>query len=196
MRHLFTLSVSFIFLSLSANAALQRSNPSGQYMNNYTMTRTADGGYLVTMQQGFQRIFVNIDGEPVALKWIQEGFMDSCVSQDPIAYGEIAVEMLGKYAMKGQPVPIGLVMDEFCGCQLRLIGPDRPVRVVKIQCRIGGQQIDVGFPVRINVANVAPVVLVPRLLVIYVHAAALERMRHRAAGLHRAWNDVSGKIMA
>lgn len=62
MRHLFTLSVSFIFLSLSANAALQRSNPSGQYMNNYTMTRTADGGYLVTMQQGFQRIFVNIDG--------------------------------------------------------------------------------------------------------------------------------------
>lgn len=52
-------------------------------------------------------IFVNIDGEPVALKWIQEGYMDACVSQDPIAYGEIAVEMLNKYAIPGQPVPIG-----------------------------------------------------------------------------------------
>ncbi|WP_334175094.1 sugar ABC transporter substrate-binding protein [Pseudoxanthobacter sp.] len=52
-------------------------------------------------------IFVNIDGEPIALEWIQNGFMDACVSQDPIAYGQIAVEMLGKYAMKGEPVPIG-----------------------------------------------------------------------------------------
>ena len=52
-------------------------------------------------------IFVNIDGEPVALKWIQEGYMDACVSQDPIAYGEIAVEMLVKHALKGEAVPIG-----------------------------------------------------------------------------------------
>ena len=52
-------------------------------------------------------IFVNIDGEPVALNWIKDGYMDGCVSQDPIAYGEVAVEMLGKYSMKGQPVPIG-----------------------------------------------------------------------------------------
>ena len=52
-------------------------------------------------------IFVNIDGEPVALNWIKEGYMDGCVSQDPIAYGEIAVEMLAKHAMKGESVPIG-----------------------------------------------------------------------------------------
>lgn len=52
-------------------------------------------------------IFVNIDGEPVALKWIQEGYMDACVSQDPIAYGEIAVEMLVKHSLKGEAVPIG-----------------------------------------------------------------------------------------
>lgn len=52
-------------------------------------------------------IFINIDGEPVALNWILEGYMDACVSQDPIAYGEIAIEMLGKYAMKGEAVPIG-----------------------------------------------------------------------------------------
>lgn len=52
-------------------------------------------------------IFVNIDGEPVALNWIKEGYMDACVSQDPIAYGEVAVEMLQNYAMKGEPVPLG-----------------------------------------------------------------------------------------
>ena len=52
-------------------------------------------------------IFVNIDGEPVALNWILEGYMDACVSQDPIAYGEIAVEMLVNHAIKGEAVPIG-----------------------------------------------------------------------------------------
>lgn len=52
-------------------------------------------------------IFVNIDGEPVALNWIKEGYMDGCVSQDPIAYGEIAVEMLKKHSMNGEAVPIG-----------------------------------------------------------------------------------------
>ena len=52
-------------------------------------------------------IFVNIDGEPVALKWIQEGYMDACVSQDPIAYGEIAVELIVKHALKGEAVPLG-----------------------------------------------------------------------------------------
>lgn len=52
-------------------------------------------------------IFVNIDGEPIALNWIQQGYMDACVSQDPIAYGEIAVEMLVKYAIQGKSVPIG-----------------------------------------------------------------------------------------
>ncbi|MCX8278971.1 sugar ABC transporter substrate-binding protein [Phyllobacterium sp. 0TCS1.6C] len=52
-------------------------------------------------------IFVTIDGEPVAVKLLQEGYMDACVSQDPIAYGEIAVEMLEKHSMKGEAVPTG-----------------------------------------------------------------------------------------
>ncbi len=52
-------------------------------------------------------IFVTIDGEPVAVKLLQEGYMDACVSQDPIAYGEIAVEMLEKHSMKGEAVPLG-----------------------------------------------------------------------------------------
>lgn len=52
-------------------------------------------------------IFVNIDGEPAALQWIGDGYMDAVVSQDPIAYAQITVEMLDKYSLKGQPVPLG-----------------------------------------------------------------------------------------
>ncbi|WP_250475816.1 sugar ABC transporter substrate-binding protein [Caballeronia sp. GAFFF1] len=52
-------------------------------------------------------IFVNIDGEPAALQWIGDGYMDAVVSQDPIAYAQITVEMLDKYSLKGQPVPHG-----------------------------------------------------------------------------------------
>jgi len=52
-------------------------------------------------------IFVNIDGEPIAHQWIKDGYMDASVAQDPIAYAEITVELLDKYAMKGQPVPLG-----------------------------------------------------------------------------------------
>jgi ABC-type sugar transport system substrate-binding protein len=52
-------------------------------------------------------IFVNIDGEPVALKWIQDGYMDACISQDPVAYGEIAVELIVKHSLKGEAVPLG-----------------------------------------------------------------------------------------
>ncbi len=53
-------------------------------------------------------IFVTIDGEPAALQWIADGYMDTVVSQDPIAYAQITVEMLDKHAMKGNPVPLGL----------------------------------------------------------------------------------------
>lgn len=53
-------------------------------------------------------IFVTIDGEAIALNWIKEGYMDACVSQDPIAYGEIAVEMLTKHSFKQESVPLGL----------------------------------------------------------------------------------------
>ncbi|WP_428377374.1 sugar ABC transporter substrate-binding protein [Lichenicoccus sp.] len=52
-------------------------------------------------------IFVNIDGEPIALQWIQQGYMDAEISQDPIAYAEITVAMIAKYARHNQPVPLG-----------------------------------------------------------------------------------------
>ncbi len=52
-------------------------------------------------------IFVNIDGEPIALQWITQGFMDAEISQDPIAYAEITVDMIASHAMKKQAVPLG-----------------------------------------------------------------------------------------
>ncbi len=52
-------------------------------------------------------IFVNIDGEPIALQWIEQGYMDAEISQDPIAYAQITVDMIAKYAMHGQKVPLG-----------------------------------------------------------------------------------------
>jgi simple sugar transport system substrate-binding protein len=52
-------------------------------------------------------IFVSIDGEPIAHQWIKEGVLDATISQDPIAYGEICVEMLDRYALHGKAVPIG-----------------------------------------------------------------------------------------
>ena len=52
-------------------------------------------------------IFVNVDGEPLALQWIRDGYMDADISQDPIAYAQITVDMLDKYSLKQQPVPLG-----------------------------------------------------------------------------------------
>ncbi|MGG1598275.1 sugar ABC transporter substrate-binding protein [Paenibacillus naphthalenovorans] len=51
-------------------------------------------------------IFVTIDGEPIAHQWIKEGILDATISQDPIAYGEICVELLNKYARQGKEVPL------------------------------------------------------------------------------------------
>lgn len=52
-------------------------------------------------------ILTSIDGEPQSLGWINEGILDAEVSQDPVAYGEICVEMLSKYTAEGKDVPIG-----------------------------------------------------------------------------------------
>ena len=45
--------------------------------------------------------------------------------------------------------------------QLRLVRPDRPVLVVKIERRIGRRQVNVGLPICINRTRIAPVVLFP-----------------------------------
>lgn len=51
-------------------------------------------------------ILTSIDGEPQSLGWTREGILDAEVSQDPVAYGQICVEMLSKYSTAGKPVPI------------------------------------------------------------------------------------------
>lgn len=52
-------------------------------------------------------ILTSIDGEPQSLQWIKDGLLDAEVSQDPVAYGEVCVEMLHKYSLAGKPIPIG-----------------------------------------------------------------------------------------
>lgn len=51
-------------------------------------------------------ILTSIDGNPSALKWISDGTLDASVSQDPVAYAQICVEMLDKYSVKGKEVPL------------------------------------------------------------------------------------------
>ena len=52
-------------------------------------------------------IVTTIDGEPQALDWFRDGIVDAPISQDPVAYGEICVDMLTQYAAKDKAVPIG-----------------------------------------------------------------------------------------
>jgi simple sugar transport system substrate-binding protein len=52
-------------------------------------------------------IVTTIDGEPQALQWFRDGIVDAPVSQDPVAYGEICVDMLSTYTAKGKPIPLG-----------------------------------------------------------------------------------------
>lgn len=52
-------------------------------------------------------IIVTIDGEPIANKFIEEGYYDYCIAQDGYSYSAIAVEMLEKYSFTGKEVPLG-----------------------------------------------------------------------------------------
>lgn len=52
-------------------------------------------------------IFVSIDGDPLGLEFLQQGYMDADVSQDPVAYGQIAFDMLERHAVQGKAVPLG-----------------------------------------------------------------------------------------
>ena len=66
-------------------------------MENKWFKRDEDGHIIV----------VTIDGEPIANKFIEEGYYDYSIAQDGYSYGMIAVEMLEKYSMKGEDVPLG-----------------------------------------------------------------------------------------
>jgi len=44
---------------------------------------------------------VSTDGAPESLKAIREGYLDACISQNPIGLGEVAVEMIYTYLTEG-----------------------------------------------------------------------------------------------
>ncbi len=50
-------------------------------------------------------IFVTIDGEPVAVDNIKEGYFDASIVQDALSYGPIAIELIEKYTLNGEKVP-------------------------------------------------------------------------------------------
>ena len=52
-------------------------------------------------------VTTSIDGEPMSLHWLREKLIDAEVSQDPIAYGEICVQMLGGRVAQGKKLPTG-----------------------------------------------------------------------------------------
>ncbi|MFI7636731.1 sugar ABC transporter substrate-binding protein [Nonomuraea sp. NPDC049400] len=52
-------------------------------------------------------VLTSIDGSPTAHEWIRDGQLDADISQDPIAYVQICMELLEKYAVKGEAVPLG-----------------------------------------------------------------------------------------
>ena len=64
-------------------------------------------GKLVPKGEDGHIIVTSIDGEPMSLDWVREGLIDAEISQDPVAYAQIAVEMLDKYVMQGKPIPVG-----------------------------------------------------------------------------------------
>lgn len=66
-------------------------------MENKWFTRDEDGHVII----------VTIDGEPIANKFIEEGYYDYSIAQDGYSYGMIAVEMLDKYSVNGEAVPLG-----------------------------------------------------------------------------------------
>ncbi len=72
-------------------------------------------------------------------------------------------------------------------------GPDRPVAIVEIELRHDVGEVDIGLPIGIDGAHVAPV---GDFLVRRAHAGPRETMRPGRAVLHDVGNDVLAEIAA
>ena len=90
------------------------------------------------------------------------------------------------------PAPIGLVVHELGRRQLRLVCPDRPAPVVDVEQRVGRGEIDVGVPVGVDRADVAPVRFGARPR---SDRAERERMRGGVAVAHGARHDVAPEVV-
>lgn len=51
-------------------------------------------------------IFVTIDGDPAALKYISKGYYDASIVQDAISYGEIVGELLDNYILSAESITL------------------------------------------------------------------------------------------
>ena len=91
------------------------------------------------------------------------------------------------------PAPSVLVMDKFRGRRDLGMRPYRPGPLVKVKVRHGVGQVNVGRPVGVDCADIAPVTW---LIVAGSNAGLAEPVRNRAAVLHHVGNDVFAEIMA
>lgn len=98
--------------SVSAQAFSQFPDIRGAHAPSDSLTR----GILRTLKatdrlkergQDGHVVVTSIDGEPQSLEWARQGWLDAEVSQDPLGYGEICVEMMIDKVLKGEDVPIG-----------------------------------------------------------------------------------------
>jgi len=101
-----------VTFNATMNALAEYPNIDAVHAPSETMARAVynalkEKGKLKPIGDPEHVIFVTIDGEPIAMKWIKEGYLDATVSQDAIAYSEITFEMIVKFAMQGKKVPLG-----------------------------------------------------------------------------------------
>lgn len=66
-----------------------------------------EAGAIVPPKDPKHVVITSIDGEPMALDWVRSGTIDVAVTQDPVAYAEVCMELLLKHTFKGQAVPEG-----------------------------------------------------------------------------------------
>lgn len=66
-----------------------------------------EAGAIVPVSDPKHVVITSIDGEPMALDWVREGTADVAITQDPVAYAEVCMELLKKHTFKGKAVPEG-----------------------------------------------------------------------------------------
>ncbi|KIP51510.1 hypothetical protein SD72_15055 [Leucobacter komagatae] len=98
--------------TLSEHPDLDAAHAPSDSITRGIITAIKSKGKLKPRGEDGHIIITTIDGEPQALNWYREGIIDASVSQDPVAYGQIAVEMLTEYVAKGKDIPLGEYVDE------------------------------------------------------------------------------------
>jgi simple sugar transport system substrate-binding protein len=98
--------------TLSEHADLDAAHAPSDSITRGIITTLKAQGRALPKDDPKHVILTSIDGEPQSLKWIADGILDAEVSQDPVAYGEICVEMLTQYTAAGKDIPLGQYENE------------------------------------------------------------------------------------